>query len=82
MGEQHILNQIRIELVAIGSPPEVKSYQDGCEDCDLHHTIDLAELEDLKDQHRSLQNESLRDKDELQQLKSLYKVRYLKFESL
>ena len=33
-----------------------------------------SEMEELKDQLRCLQNESLRDKDELQQVKVLYKV--------
>lgn len=33
-----------------------------------------AEMEDMKEQMRLVQNENLRDKDELQQLRALYKV--------
>jgi len=40
----------------------------------IYHIFTQAEMEVMKEQLRVVQNENLRDKDELQQLRSLYKV--------
>ena len=36
----------------------------------------FSELDEMREQMRSIQNQSLRDKDELQQIKTLYKVKF------